>query len=71
MDYIDRTKGGAIAPDEERMIFFDEPPQHSGIVNPADHGITYEESVDAANLYNPLSGTVKSSTIFSGNRIYP
>lgn len=56
------------------MIFFDEPPQYSGLYPDGGQtkpgAITYEETVDAAQLYNPVSGTVKSGA-FTGTRIYP
>jgi hypothetical protein len=69
-DYIDRSAGIPVRnQSEERQIFFDEPPQPVGGI-PLSSGITYEESADAAQLYAPLTGTVKSQA-FSGTRIFP
>jgi hypothetical protein len=54
------------------MIFFDEPPQYSGLIDNDGRNVqTYEESADAAQLYNPLSGTVKSQALFTGTRVFP
>jgi hypothetical protein len=46
-DFIDRTAGIPVKAEEEKQIFFDEPPQPVGGI-PLASGITYEESADAA-----------------------
>jgi hypothetical protein len=58
VDYIDRT-AAAQAPPEEKKIFFDEaaqPVQNVGI-GIVKGLIPYDESADAAALYNPIVGT--------------
>lgn len=67
-DFIDRTKQVKEAPVQEKLIFFDEAPAQQPGVLPT--GLPYEESTDAAQLYNPLTGTVKTSTL-SGTRVFP
>lgn len=67
-DFIDRTKLVKEEPAEEKLIFFDEvPTQQPGVLAT---GLPYEESTDAAQLYNPLTGTVKSAAL-TGTRVFP
>lgn len=69
LDYIDRTSAGKPKEVDERKIFFDELPQPSATVGAGfPQGlIAYEESADAAKLYNPMANTQK--TTFSGVRV--
>ena len=67
-DFIARTKKPRDESQDEKLIFFDDAPALQPGVAPT--GLAYEESTDAAQLYNPLTGTVKS-TALSGTRVFP
>jgi hypothetical protein len=63
MDYVNRTQP-SVAPADERKIIFEDT---RNVFNPV--GITYEESVDVAKLYQPVQGTQKTG--FVGARVIP